>query len=117
MGKIQNTGSFENGKKIKLDKIKNYIQKNPLSPLYEAAEKCGISTPYLYLLFKNEETTPNEFKQKVLCDKAANLLTVTDKPIEEISSELGFSSSSYFRKILKKHLGQTPREIRNTPKF
>ena len=111
-------GSFETSNKIKLDKVKAFIQKEPNLSLGEVAEKCGISTPYLYLLFKNnEEVTPNEFKQRVLCQRAAELLTVTDKSVEEISSALGFSSSSYFRKILKKHLGQTPREIRNTPRF
>ena len=111
-------GRRESSKEIKLDKVKAFIQKEPTLSLGEIAEKCGISTPYLYLLFKeNEDTTPNEYKQKVLCQKAEELLTVTDKSVEEISSALGFSSSSYFRKVLKKHLGQTPREIRNTPKL
>ena len=41
----------------------------------------------------------------------------TDKKIEEISSMLNFSSSSYFRKILKQHTGKTPREIRKNRGF
>jgi transcriptional regulator GlxA family with amidase domain len=40
------------------------------------------------------------------------LLLTTNKKIEEISEMTGFSSGSYFRKVLKKHLGYTPREIR-----
>lgn len=116
LGKLE--GSFESRNKLILDKIKNCIMQNPLLSLKEIAEKCNISLPYLYLLFKkNDSITPNEFRQRALCEKAAQLLLVTDKSVEEISSELGFSSSSYFRKILKKHLAKTPREIRNTPKF
>ena len=42
------------------------------------------------------------------------LVETTGLSVEEISNELQFSSSSYFRKILKKHLGKTPSEIRRT---
>jgi len=48
----------------------------------------------------------------VLCKKSIDLLQTTDLPIEEISGMMGFSSSSYFRKVLKEHTGKTPHEIR-----
>lgn len=56
--------------------------------------------------------TPTEFKQRVLINKAAELLQTTDLPIEEISWRLGFSSPSYFRKIFKKYHTESPREFR-----
>ena len=96
-----------------ITKIKNQIQNNPYCSLGEIADKCKISEAYLYALFhKHEKMTANEFKLKTLCNKGVELLITTDKKIEEISSELNFSSSSYFRKILKKYTGFTPREIR-----
>ena len=74
---------------------------------------CSLSEPHLYYLFKKAgEVTPNEYRQKSLCDRAVELLITTDNSVEAISDMLGFSSSSYFRKILKKHTGKSPREIR-----
>ena len=61
-------------------------------------------------------TTPNTQRQIILCERAVELLTTTDRPIEEISTALGFSSSAYFRKVMREHTGMTPREIRkNAP--
>lgn len=96
-----------------VEKIKAAIRKNPHHSLEEIATVCSISEPYIYALFKKHtDTTPNNFRQQVLCQAAVDLLQTTNQPIEQISSKLNFSSSSYFRKVLKKHTGQTPREIR-----
>ena len=56
--------------------------------------------------------TPHALRQKILVEKAVELLTTTDIPIEEVSDRLGFSSSSYFRKILFAQTGKTPSAIR-----
>ena len=99
--------------KFTIELIKETITDNPFDSISEIALRCNISEPYLYSLFKKSESyTPNDYKQKVLCDMAIRLLTTTDKSVEEICSDLYFSSSSYFRKVLKKHTGLTPRKIR-----
>ena len=72
----------------------------------------------MYSLFKKRVgTTPNDFRQRVLCDMGIELLLTTDKKVEEISDMLSFSSGSYFRKVLKKQTGATPREIRKSGYF
>lgn len=77
------------------------------------ARLCGVSESTLYSAFKKVlNITPNEVRLEILAEKAVLLLTTTDKSVEEISSNLGFSSASYFRKILNKTIGKTPREIR-----
>ena len=77
------------------------------------AKLCNVSESTLYSAFKKVlGKTPNEARLEILCQKAVLLLTTTDKSVEEISSNLGFSSASYFRKILNKTIGKTPREIR-----
>ena len=99
--------------KLIVEKAKNFIYANPDSKIWEIAKHCLISESMLYEIFKKETgMTPNTMRQKTLCQKAEMLLTTTDKSVEEISDILGFSSTSYFRKLMHKHLGSTPTEIR-----
>jgi AraC-like DNA-binding protein len=79
----------------------------------EVARRCGVSESGLYAIFRSEGTTPVDFRQRLLCERAAVLLCSTDMTVEEISDHLGFSTPSYFRRVLKKHFRQTPKEIRN----
>lgn len=105
-------------KELIVEKAKSYIYQNPDCTIPDVAQHCLVSEPYLYTLFnKATNSTPNDFRQKILCQKGIELLTTTDKTIEEISGVLNFSSSSYFRKVLKKHTGRTPREIRKNGAF
>ncbi|MBQ8248375.1 MAG: helix-turn-helix transcriptional regulator [Clostridia bacterium] len=98
-----------------IEMAKHYISENPNCSVPEIAKACFISEPYLYLLFKKVlGTTPNDYRQSYLCELGIDLLSTTSKSVEEISELLGFSSCSYFRKILKKHTGATPRDIRKT---
>ncbi len=91
----------------------SYINTNPDCSVREIADACFISEPYVYMLFREKlGCTPNEYRQKQLINKGVELLLRTDKKVEEISTMLNYSSSSYFRKQIKKHLGTTPREIR-----
>lgn len=99
-------------------KAKKYLHLNPYCSNSQLASECKISIAYLYKIFKNiENESPNSYRQKVLCDKAKELLRTTDISIEEISNILEFSSSGYFREIFKKHIGMTPREFRKLYSF
>lgn len=101
-----------NQKKLLLEKAKKYIYNNTDCTVSDIAKHCLLSDSALYELFRKKGTTPNNQKQEIICEKAAVLLTTTDKSVQEISDMLGFSSTSYFRKILYRHTGKTPREIR-----
>lgn len=84
----------------------------------DVATHCKISESGLYPIFQKVfQKTPLEMKQEILCEKAVQLLTTTDLSVEEISNRLLFSSSSYFRKILRKYTGKTPREIRKESRY
>lgn len=91
------------------------MKNNTLYNVSDVASFCKISNSELFLIFKEfAHETPNDVKNQILCKRAEILLITTDYSIEKISSDLGFSSSSYFRKILKKYLNKTPKEIRRS---
>ena len=57
--------------------------------------------------------TPIDYKNKKTVDLAMlMLLNNRDLSIEEVSSRLGFESSTYFRRIFKAYVGYTPTEYR-----
>ena len=96
-----------------LEEATRFIRKDPYCRIPAAARHCCVSESALYSIFKKYAgQTPNEFKQAVLAEKAVRLLTTTNLPVQDISDRLRFSSASYFRKVLKKHTGKTPRQIR-----
>lgn len=81
----------------------------------EYAANCGVSESLLYLYFKEyAKETPNSARQRIACEKAINLLTTSTLSVEEICSRTGFSSSSYFRKILYSVTKKTPTEVRKS---
>ena len=93
--------------------IRRFIYDHPESRASEIARNCGISESTLYSVCKSASgQTPLEIKQQILLDKARLLLTTTDKIVQEISDILGFSSTSNFRKALRKQCDMTPKEIR-----
>ena len=93
------------------------MRADPHRAISDYASDCGISDSALYLYVKKTMgVTPNHARQEVLCDKAIRLLETTNLSVEEICGRVGFSSSSYFRKILRAIHGKTPLQIRKLAK-
>ena len=89
---------------------KNYNQKLSISTL---SALCSCSESSLYKLFKKSTgTTPVEYKHNIMIQNALELLSHTTLSIEEISSQIGFSSSNHFRTVFYKLTGKTPKELR-----
>lgn len=96
----------------------NYIQCHGDFSVSELARACGISESGLYALFRDyADTTPIGIKHRLRAERAVVLLSTTDLTVETIASSLGFCSSAYMRKILKKQTGRTPSQIRKDAKF
>lgn len=96
-----------------VEKAMEYMVADPNIKISDIAEYCNVSTSGIYSIFKKYlNKTPNDVRLEILCEKAVLLLTTTDKSVQEISDTLGFSSTSYFRKVLKQHTDKSPREIR-----
>lgn len=81
----------------------------------ELARHCHVSESGLFAAFRSEkQSTPLACFHRLLVERAIRLLTSTDLSVEEISSRLGFCSTAYFRRILRRTVGKTPREIRRS---
>ena len=95
-----------------------YIEAHYDTPLRvpELAQLCHVSPSYFYECFKREMgMSPIEYKNKITVLHAERaLLDHPEISIEELSEQLGFESSIYFRRLFKAHTGKTPREYRNT---
>lgn len=101
------------GKSDLVRRAESAIVTNPTLSVREIARLLAVSESTLYAAFKkHSELGINGTKIKVIMEKARDLLISTDIPIEELSANLGFSSSSYFRKQFRSHFGKSPREMR-----
>ncbi len=101
--------------KLLVNRALSVMRDNTAMDIPAVAVACAVSESGLYSAFRTCGCdTPIHERQMILVRKAVNLLISGDDPVEMISAELGFSSSSYFRKIIKKYTGKTPREIRKS---
>ena len=78
------------------------------------ATLCHMSPTHFYRVFRKEMgVTPVEYKNRLRCQKAIELLITTDLTVEEIATRVGCSTAAYLRRLLKKFDGHSPRQIRN----
>ena len=81
--------------------------------LNELAEKVGMSTAYLSVLFKNEVGTSYvKYLTNMRITQAKKLLKEGHK-VNEVSEMVGYSNYRYFSDIFKKHVGLTPNEYKH----
>lgn len=101
------------GNRVIVSRALEFMRRETGSSVAEVAQYCGISESSLFVNFrKHLNRTPVEVRHSILTEKAAELLRTTDMTVEQVSEQLGFSSSSYFRKVFREQTGQTPIEFR-----
>lgn len=101
-----------------VNKARRCLEQDPFAKTADIAKRVAVSEPTLYNAFKNaSDVSLNEMRNRIISEKARDLLITTDRSVEEISDMLGFSSTSYFRKALHRHFGMTPSEIRKKYKI
>lgn len=96
-------------------KAVDYINSNYTFPitLEELCEVVGVSKQHLCRLFQSAlNTRPMEYIAKRRIQAAKELLSETDRSVEEISEEIGFCTSSYFCKLFRRYEGMTPSQFR-----
>ena len=77
------------------------------------AEKFGFSESYFSVLFKDTLGEPySSYLEKLRLNKAGELLTSTDKSVEDIAQLVGYNNSTTFRRAFKRVKGLSPQQYR-----
>lgn len=109
------TGASQKRYHPMVKRVKDYIYRNLHQPIQigEIAKMLGTSPSYLSQVFhRSEGMTIQQFIRQERLERGKKLLAFSDRPIEEISHTLGFSTTSYFGKCLKADTGLTPGQYR-----
>ena len=77
------------------------------------ADHLDVSESRLIELFRSETgTTPGAYLRRVRMNAAADLLTGTRRPVQQIASDVGIADANYFVKLFRKEYGVTPSAYR-----
>lgn len=96
--------------------IQNFVHENIYRKISvgDIADGLNFNRSYLSHRFKLESGTDlNQYIFTCKIEEAKNLLAYTDKPLNEISSLLCFSSQSHFQTKFKKYNNMTPQKYRS----
>lgn len=96
--------------------VENYITLNYTKPLslQELAELVHFSSSYLSRIFhQTKGVTIRAYINQIRLGQAVELLKNTNKPIQEIASDCGFSNVSHFNRVFKQQTGNSPLEFRH----
>ncbi len=101
---------FENFLKTYLDKDDTDIE---MLTVKICAKELGYSANYLSDLLKKETgKSAQEHIYFYVIEKAKNMLSSTDNPVNHIASSLGFDYSQHFSKFFKNNVGISPTHYR-----
>lgn len=94
-----------------------YIESNYNSniSMLHLASMCNMSLSSFFSHFKSATgISPIKYKNAIAVQYAQCMLVNTDYSIEEITSQMGFSSTNYFRRVFISITGQSPRNFRKS---
>lgn len=78
------------------------------TPVAEMASRSGLSERGFLRRFKRATgQPPNEYVQTLRVEEAKQMLETSDAPIEDISTEIGYSEPSSFRSAFRKNVGMS----------
>lgn len=95
--------------------IKSYIDDHYYEPIkiQDIAESLHLHPNYLTQIFREKyKETPKFYLNNLRLHNAALLLTLTDNPISNISTSVGYISQYHFSSSFKKLFGYSPTEYR-----
>ena len=85
---------------LRLEDVAQYVDRNP--------------SYFSHLLMTKTGSSFTELLSALRMKEAKRLLIETNKPIKEISNQIGYQNSNYFSRMFKELIGASPREFRMT---
>ncbi|MFR8758672.1 MAG: helix-turn-helix domain-containing protein, partial [Clostridium sp.] len=110
-------GEFSYSSRKNVGEIQFYLCENMREELSlgAVAEKFHFSEPYFCALFKKGTgMSVIHFVQHVRIHYGAYLIRSSGKKLQEIAEEVGFGNYSYFGKLFKRYVGQSPEAYRDS---
>lgn len=101
--------------KIYVEQAIDYIQRNLKNTIKinDIAVYIGIDRSYLTNIFKNiTGISPQEYLLNIRIEKACQLLSQSNIPINQVAAECGYSDPLNFSRIFKKYKHFSPSEYR-----
>lgn len=96
------------------ESICDYIHRNLQHSLSvsDISKALGLSQRSIYRCARQYGMTISEYINLCRIHKSCQMLQLSEKPITEIAIDLGFSDSSHFAAVFKRHMGCTPSEYK-----
>ncbi len=92
--------------------IRSRIFSAPLS-VDEVARECGVTPAHLIRSFRRYlGMTPKQYMDSLRVEMACDLLKYTEKSMEAIAAESGFTEARQMRRVFSETVGVTPSEYR-----
>ena len=104
---------------MRLRPVIEYISEHFAEKIYieTLSDMITVSADYFTKMFKESMgKTPIDYINALRINKAMQLLSETDMPVNEISDSLGFSNPNYFHKIFKQYMVTSPLVYRKSAK-
>ncbi len=109
--------SYQEKNRKLVESIQAYTQENfndPRLSLKSISDQFGLSTTYLGKIFKSiSGVSYSSFVTSCRLEQAKLALVETNKTVNEVAEEVGFSNSTYFATVFKSAYGITPTAYRN----
>ena len=97
----------------RIDEVLRHLERDPLKTVHELAPLVDLSDSRLGHLFKAEtKVSLDSFLTQLRLEKAAELLTSTEKPIKEIASAVGYRQVPSFYRAFRNKFKVRPTEYR-----
>lgn len=100
---------------IRIEKVKQYMEANPLSRLNsdELADMASLSNKYFSHLFKKQYgVSPKEYQINIRLNYARFLIEETGQSIKQVAQTMGYPDQYSFSKQFKQVIGHSPSEIK-----
>jgi len=88
----------------------NYFKEHSVQFYANALHKSPKTLANTFLLYNRK--TPQQMIQERIIIEAKRLLSYTDKPVKQVTYELGFEDPAYFSNFFKRHTSVSPADFR-----